>query len=702
MIAEEKVNILLVDDRAAQRLSLAAALAQLGENLVEAASGRDALRALLRQQFAVILLDVNMPGLDGFETAALIRQRESSEHTPIIFLTAYADDTYALRGYSLGAVDYILAPVEPQVLRTKVAFFVELFKKNEEVKRQAASLRQRAAQLHRLTEAALAINSELSIERILHVVTEQAAAIIGAHQVVTSTASNLDGIGGQRIILLSDTYADWRGRPIELASLDLQWVANAANPSMRMIASELDAQQGQHWPHQRPADHLPMRGWLVAPLTGRQGPSLGVIQLSDKRDGEFTDDDEAILVQLAQMASIAIENAIYSQEREANRVKDEFLATLSHELRTPLQAMLTWAHVLRANNVDPATVARGLDVIHRSGQAQARLIEDLLDVSRIINNKLSIELIPVDIVRVVDAAIDAVRPGALAADINVERAAGPSSCAVRADPNRLQQIIGNLLSNAVKFTPKGGRVGVHVEQDGRHARIRVSDTGKGIPAHFLPHIFERFRQADSSPARAHGGLGIGLFVVRRLAELHGGTVRAESAGEGNGSTFTVELPLIGVGSRPHATAPIAEVDGGAPLLPAANGLRLDGVRLVVVDDEDDARECMKLALQHYGARVTAVGSAAAAVAAIDEALPDALVCDLGMPGEDGFSLMRRIRARPPERGGLVPAAAVTAYARSEDRARALAAGFDAHVPKPVEPIDLASAVKNLLRKSVRP
>jgi len=692
----DTINILVVDDRPEQRLALAAALDDLGE-IVQAASGRDALRALLHQEFAVILLDVNMPGLDGFETAALIRQRKSSESTPIIFITAFSDDAHALRGYSLGAVDYILAPVEPQVLRTKVAVFADLFKKSEEVKRQAASLQQRALQLHRLTEASLAINAAPSIERMLQLVTDKAAAIIGAHQSVTIAGAGLNGNGaGSRFTALSSEYGSWRGRPIELAGLDIQTLG-VTNEPVRMTQAEYEA-HGLRVPVA--ANELPMRGWLAVPLTDRDGRNLGVVQLSDKLDAEFTDDDEAVLVQLGHVASIAIENVIYSQEREANRLKDEFLATLSHELRTPLQAILLWTQMLRTGEkLDAGIFARGLEVIEHSANAQAKLIEDLLDVSRIINNKLCVEMCAVDVVPAIDAAIDAVRPVAGAAKVEIDCVTETAACQVSADPNRLQQIIGNLLSNAVKFTPKGGHVRVTLERIAGHARIRVSDTGKGIPPDFLPHIFERFRQADSSTARAHGGLGIGLFVVRRLAELQGGTVWAESAGENKGATFTVEFPVLNEDWRPGPLPLLSTGNGGAASSDAMNEVRLDGVRLIVVDDEDEARECLALALRQYGAVVTAVGSVAAALEAIERSVPDALVSDIGMPGEDGYSLIRKVRARAPERGGHIPAAALTAYARSEDRSRALAAGFDAHVPKPVETLDLANAVKNLLRKS---
>ena len=443
-----------------------------------------------------------------------------------------------------------------------------------------------------------------------------------------------------------------------------------------------------------------MRGWLAAPLSDRDGRNLGVLQLSDKPEGEFSEDDLIILVQLAQMASIALENIVYHQEHEANRVKDEFLAMLSHELRTPLQAMLTWAQMLRTTQLTPAATARGLEVIERSAKAQAQLIEELLDVSRIINNKLRIEMQPLDIVKVVDAAVDAVRPSASALEVEVVRLLGTAPCRVSADPHRLQQIIGNLLSNAVKFTPKGGRVEVELVQAAGHAHLRVKDTGKGISTDFLPYIFDRFRQADSSTTRAQGGLGLGLFVARRLVELHGGSIRAESAGEGKGATFTVELAVYGNGAQTGMALPQTAVYSDPPPR-RTNGLRLDGARLMVVDDEDDTRECLAVVLRQYGALVTAFSSAPEALAAIEQDVPDALLCDVSMPGEDGYTLMRKIRALAPERGGHVPAAAVTAYARAEDRSRALAAGFNAHVPKPIESYQLAQIVSRLLRRGPR-
>ncbi len=694
--ANQECNILIVDDRPEQRLALSAILAGLGETTVEAASGRDALRCLLHQDFAVILLDVNMPGMDGFETATLIRQRTNSEHTPIIFVTAYSDDTFAARGYSLGAVDYILAPVQPEILCSKVSVFVDLFKKTEQVRRQAESLRQRAEQLHKLTEASLSINSALSADKILQVVTETAARIIGCHQAAATTSDVQNGGAAHTAVWCSDKYGEQPPSISVSDTLALEDLLQNGKKSVRLSDVQLHSDARPH--DLKPL--IPSRDWLAARLTGRDGRAIGLVQLSDKAHGEFTVDDEAILVQLAQMASIAMENTIYSEAREANRLKDEFLSTLSHELRTPLQAMLSWTRMLRTGKVDPPTTIRALEVIERSAKAQARLIEDLLDISRIINGKIRLELRPLSLVKVIGAAIDAARPSAAAKDIDLRCTVPAAACPVSADPNRLQQVIGNLLSNALKFTPNGGSIMVTLTADEGQAIVRVSDTGKGIAAEFLPHIFERFRQADSSSTRAYGGLGLGLAIAHHMAQLHGGTLSAESAGEGRGATFTLALPLLTEEFDVQATR-AADAGITAPAGPTLNAIRLDGLRIVVVDDEDDTRESVALVLEQCGATVTAVGCATDALAAIDHAVPDVLVCDLGMPDEDGYSLIRKVRARDPKRGGRVPAAALTAYVRSEDRVRALVAGFHTHIPKPVEPAELATIVKSLANQNTK-
>ncbi len=396
--------------------------------------------------------------------------------------------------------------------------------------------------------------------------------------------------------------------------------------------------------------------------------------------------------------SLLLEEAVRAREEaeEANRLKDEFLATLSHELRTPLTAVLGWARILRSGKLDDSLALHGLQVIERNAESQHQLIQDLLDVSRIISGKLRLDVRQVALTRVIEAAVDSVNQAAEAKSIELEVEVEVESDLVRGDPNRLQQVVWNLLSNAIKFTPKGGHVGVRVERAGSDVCIRVSDTGAGIAPEFLPHVFERFRQADMGTTRAHGGLGLGLAVVRHLVEQHGGTVRAASDGEHLGSTFTVNLPISAVNT--HAAGETQEeAAAGREQVRApqeTEGL-LQGVRVLVVDDHTDARELLAMVLSSAGASVSAAASAPDALEALKREPPDVLVSDIGMPGEDGFALVRRVKALRPEDGGRTPAIALTAYATEEDRLRALAAGFAEHLPKPVEPADLVTAVAHL-------
>jgi PAS domain S-box-containing protein len=378
----------------------------------------------------------------------------------------------------------------------------------------------------------------------------------------------------------------------------------------------------------------------------------------------------------------------------ANRLKDEFLATLSHELRTPLNAIVGWAAVLRGQALEPE-LRRAVDTIDRNARAQSQLIEDILDVSRIVTGKLTLEVRPVDLVTVVGAALESLRPSAEAKQIRVEVDLDPSLPPVTGDPGRLQQVVWNLLSNSIKFTPTGGTVAIAAHPDGRGVRLEVRDTGAGIPRDFLPHVFERFRQADASTTRAHGGLGLGLAIVRHLVELHGGTVEAESEGEGRGATFRVRLPLR---RAAPAAAPAADAEPtpGGRLAPPDP--RLTGVRALVVDDDVDTLALLVTVLKASGAETLAARSAKDALATFLAAVPDVLVSDIGLPGQDGFSLLAAIRALPPEAGGRVPALALTAYARSEDRDRALRSGFDVHIAKPVNPDALVAAIAALLRQ----
>ena len=524
-----RARILIVDDLPEKLLVYSTLLEDIDAEIVLARSGTEALKRVLEGPFAVILLDVNMPDIDGLETATLIRGHRNGRHTPIIFITAYADEVQTARGYALGAVDYILSPIVAPVLRTKVQVFVDLSK----------------------AHAALALSNQELETRV-------------------------------------------KERTAELEQL--------------------------------------------------------------------------------------------------SRLKDEFLATMSHELRTPLNAIFGWVTLLRTRRLDEPTQERALETIERNARAQKRLIEDLLDVSRIVTGKVALEILPVDPRRVVEAALETMQPAAQAKGIKLVPsldAAGAAS--VRGDFARLQQIVCNLLSNAIKFTPSGGQVDVYLAHRNGEAEISVSDSGQGIKPEFLPLVFDRFRQEDGSISRRHGGLGLGLAIVRHLVELHAGSVEAFSDGEGKGSRFVVRLPTrlgfarSGAGEDTVAT-------------PTTSSL-LAGVRLLVVDDEPGARDLIANVLQGYGAEVCLAESGQAALTKLFEQRPHVLVADLGMPGMDGYALIEQVRALDPDFGGQTPAIAVTGYASPLDRLRALQAGYQNHVAKPVEPQELAIVIASLTGRS---
>ncbi|HKG22412.1 MAG TPA: ATP-binding protein, partial [Blastocatellia bacterium] len=391
-----------------------------------------------------------------------------------------------------------------------------------------------------------------------------------------------------------------------------------------------------------------------------------------------------------------------AQAEAANRTKDEFLATVSHELRTPLNAIMGWVTMLRGGKVSEDMIPRSLETIERNARSQARLIEDLLDVSRIITGKLPLDVLPVELWPLIQAAADVVRPAADAKEISLQLLLGSNPGPVAGDPQRLQQVVWNLLSNAVKFTPKGGRVRVRLARVNSHLEIIVSDTGPGIDAEFLPYVFDRFRQADSSYTRKHGGLGLGLAIVRHLVELHGGAVSVFNSGETPGATFIVRLPLIishGTG-RPEAAAPGREKTAVSPVSTLSAPPRLDGLHLMLVEDEPDARDVVRLMLERCGATVTTAASAAEGLRLLVQSQADVLISDIEMREEDGYSLIRKIRSLESN-GGEIPAIALTAHAQQEDRLRALSAGFDAHVAKPVELTELTTVIASVTRRHKR-
>ncbi|CAM3738025.1 PAS domain S-box protein [Corallococcus sp. ZKHCc1 1396] len=429
--------------------------------------------------------------------------------------------------------------------------------------------------------------------------------------------------------------------------------------------------------------------WAVdsgSPRFDADGRFLGyigsVIDISDRKQAEV--EREALL---------ARESAARQEAEVANQLKDEFLATVSHELRTPLTAILGWVQLLRTGHLPESRRARALETMERNARAQGQLIEDLLDVSRIVSGKLKLDVEPVDLSTVVQQALESVRPAADARGVQVQ-ATVDSSSSVMGDPQRLQQVVWNLLSNAVKFTPRNGRVRLVVERRASLVELTVADTGQGISPAFLPHVFERFRQADSGTTRKTGGLGLGLSIVRHLVEMHGGTVAAASAGDGQGATFTVRLPLSIIQHRDAALPPPLRLPSGPGTEPV-HPPELNGVRVLVVDDEEDARELLRTLLEDSGALVLTAGSAAEGLQVLQAERPDVLVSDIGMPGTDGYGFIERVRALPADDGGRTPAVAITAYARSEDRTRVLRAGFQSHVPKPVEPVELLAVLASL-------
>jgi len=435
---------------------------------------------------------------------------------------------------------------------------------------------------------------------------------------------------------------------------------------------------------------LGLRSIMVVPLSAR-GRRLGAITFCSAESGRrYGGPDLAFAEDLAGRAAQAIDNArLYRMAQEASRAKDEFLATVSHELRTPLTAIIGWTRVLRSRPPDAATIGDALETIERNARAQAQIINDLLDVSRIITGMLRLNVRPIDLVAVIGEAVAALRPAIDAKALELVTDLHPTAAPFVGDPDRLQQVVWNLLSNAVKFTPAGGRIVVGLARVKGQAQISVTDTGQGITAEFLPYVFDRFRQAESVSSRSHSGLGLGLAIVRHIVELHGGTVHAESSGTGRGATFIVDMP-VAAALRTHDTA------GWRKSPPTTPEPRLPAVQVLVVEDDTDARELLAMILRGAGATVTTASSVAEALESLHREPPHVLVCDIAMPGEDGYALIRRIRAG--EGDSTLPAVAVTAFARREDRDRALDAGFDVHMAKPVDPSELVDAVAVLARR----
>ncbi len=462
-----------------------------------------------------------------------------------------------------------------------------------------------------------------------------------------------------------------------------------------------DPRYGHNAPHHgMPKGHLPVRSYLAVPVKGRSGDIIGGLFFGHSGADRFTEQHERLAVGVASWASVALENArMYTSVQEASRIKDDFLASLSHELRTPLNAILGYARMLRSGIVPPDKKEKAIETIERNAMSLTQIVEDVLDISRIVSGKIRLNVQPVEFPEIVQSGVDAIAPAADAKGVRIETILDPEAGPVSGDPERLQQVLWNLLSNAVKFTNRGGKVQVRLERVNSHLEVAVSDTGIGIAPEFLPHVFERFRQADAGIARERGGLGLGLSIARQLTELHGATIDVSSGGLNQGTTFRLKIPLMIVHPvrddvprvHPRSSA------GGTRRRAAAD---LGGVSVLVVDDEPDALALVSEVLQAAGARVTTAASAAEALNILDADVPDVVVADLGMPHVDGFQFIDRVRRHHNSRVRDVPAAALTAYARSEDRMKALRSGFQMHLAKPIDPAELVTTIAALARRFV--
>ncbi|MEI9948586.1 MAG: response regulator [Pseudomonadota bacterium] len=816
-------KILLVDDQPKNLLALSAMLEPLGQEVVQASSGKEALRYLLRDEFALVLLDVQMPVLDGYEVAELIRARERSRAVPIIFLTAiHRDQRLVARAYTVGAVDYILKPIDAEILRSKVAVFIELYQKGQIIHRQAEELKRATerefADFRRVSEyrytmlaesmpqivwttdsqgqlsygngrwfecAGLAESDELSWQSIVHpneysefargfaeaLADERAweaefrlgnvnerrfrwhlvrmlpergpsgnvSAWVGtstdidarkrAEQALQMLASltrrlgeltdrshGLDELLAATLPVLGDSallYLRSDETVVKRASASLSSDLNLDDPRFDLgpstvcfdgeaevfaNVSEILAQSGAS----RAGEHvwflqeLGVSSYICCPLFVRERVFGSLVFLNRDPEKHYLDSDVELAKDVAgRMATVLDNVGLYelaqterAKLQEANRAKDMFLATVSHELRTPLNAIVGWGQMLRGGGLSHETEQRAVDTIERNGRALAQLVADLLDVSRVVSGNLHVDEGQVDLRSIVEAALDAARPVAASNGVELEVELPDQPLNTVGDATRLQQVVGNILGNALKFTAKGGHVALSLVVDGKFARLEIKDDGPGIAPEFLPVMFERFKQADNGAHRAQRGLGLGLAIVKHLVELHGGTVLAHSDGIGKGARFVVTLPL---GLLPaidsNLEAALLSQPETAPATIAARG-ELSGIYALLVEDDPDGCDLMQMMLRRFGAEVTAVSTAAAALASVRERRPDVLVSDIGLPDGDGFQLLKRVR----ESNQGLPAVAVTAYASRQDVAKALAAGFQAHVAKPVEPAQLRAAV----------
>ncbi|MCE9563149.1 MAG: response regulator [Planctomycetes bacterium] len=667
MTNDEPTNILVVDDLPEKLLVYRTVLEGLGQNLITARSGEEALRAVLQRDFAVILLDVQMPGMSGLETASLIRQRKRSAHTPIIFLTAFADEMRAAEGYAQGAVDYITTPIVPGILQAKVRVFADLYRMSQQVKRQAEE-RVVLAEERMKREAAEEANRRLTfLARVGAVFGQSLDPEVAARDVVRLPLPDLADLAALVPLVPLGRYFLGRlgidGPVVEVGSGGVQLDEDLLATANRLLAGEPEISEPGS------AVVIPLRAG------GRVFASLVLSRRSSGRT--FTQADRTVAESFASRAAIALENArLYQEVQYADRQKNEFLSMLAHELRNPLAPIRNATMVLGQLGSDPVRVQWAHGVIDRQLTHLIRLVDDLLDVSRITLGKIRLEIAPVNLEAVVSHAVESVRPLLDQFHHSLEVSLPDTPVRVNGDKARLTQVFTNLLNNAAKYTEPGGRVWISVGTEADIATIRIRDTGIGISAELLPTVFDLFTQANRSLDRSQGGLGVGLTLVRRLVEMHGGSVEANSPGPGQGSSFTVRFPVLG---RPIESRNSTHV---APkVLP--NGPRK---RILVVDDNHDGAESLAEMLGLLGNDVAIAHDGIEAICKAEEYRPEIVLMDVGMPRLNGLDATRRIREQPWGRSMMI--IALTGWGQDADRALSKEAGCDGHLVKPVNMTEL--------------
>ena len=690
--ADEKVSILIVDDRPDKMLAYETILAELNENIVCARSGKEALRCLLKQDFAVILLDVNMPVMDGFETAALIRQRPRSETTPIIFISAVNDtETHVTRGYSLGAVDYILTPVVPEILRAKIAVFVDLFKKTEQVKRQAEE-REKL-----IREQAARAEAEARQERLAFLA--DASNVLAGSLDYEETFRNLAALVVPRVadfcvVLASEE--DGSIRHVAVAHVDsanepaLKKLAEEFPPSAvaqksgarvlstgksQMVCDVHDGELREVFSEKADRDWLRSlcaKSFIAVPLRSLDRV-LGAIVMINTTDGRICGPEELSLAEeLAHRAALALDNArLYksaqkarAESERANRAKDSFLAMLSHELRTPLTPVLTSVHALESADDLPDELRSSLQMIRRNVELEARLIDDLLDLTRISKGKVQLNVEEVDAHVLLRSALEICQADIEKKNLALQTEFTAEKATLQADPARLQQIFWNLIKNSVKFTPAGGRLEVHTENRDDELRVAISDSGIGIDEEILPKIFNAFEQGARTQ---FGGLGLGLAISKALVETHHGQLIAESGGRDKGATFTAVFPL-------SATTGDAKRDA-SPAVPAPH----KAMRVLLVEDHEDTNRSLTQLLRRRGYYVQPAHSVQTALEAAAQEQFDVLISDIGLPDGSGIDLMEKLKDHRPIFG-----IALTGFGMEDDLRKSHEVGFNHHLVKPVD------------------